>query len=333
MIQEKNNQIQCIRGIGCLMIVFYHFYCRYQQIYFNNYSQSFLIKNLGLVGVNLFLVLMGYYLVPTKTVSPIRYSVRRFKKIYIQYIISVIVIYLFSFSGYLGANREVSTIAFILNIFMLNGFVNIPYVDGAHWYMTYTIVFIIIMAIGIYLKKEKKKFFYIIWIIIEIGVCISTYIIKSPILEELKLLVGGIYTPFVIIGIVLRNRVDNNFTIKESAVIIGLCFISIILSSGIFYLFIASVLIVIVWNAVNFKLETLERCKWIIVIGDVSYVIYLIHQNIGYMIMNYFKLNFNYNTIISLFLTTILVLILTYIINFIYRIIIGYKDSNQKKYA
>ena len=116
-------------------------------------------------------------------------------------------------------------------------------------------------------------------------------------------------------------------------VIIGLCFISIILSSGIFYLFIASVLIVIVWNAVNFKLETLERCKWIIVIGDVSYVIYLIHQNIGYMIMNYFKLNFNYNTIISLFLTTILVLILTYIINFIYRIIIGYKDSNQKKYA
>ena len=49
---------------------------------------------------------MGYYLVPTKTVSPIRYSVRRFKKIYIQYIISVIVIYLFSFSGYLGANIE-----------------------------------------------------------------------------------------------------------------------------------------------------------------------------------------------------------------------------------
>lgn len=325
----KNYQIQFLRGIGCLVIVFYHFFCRYKQIYYNDYGQPFLAKKLGIIGVYLFLVLTGYYLIPRKQISPVKYLKKRLKSIYPSYLISIIVIFLLSLCGYLGANREVSFIVFIQNVFMINGFINTPYVDGAHWYMTYIVVFITMMSLIICTKNENNKNIYISWILINLVLYMLTKIIKNPILQEIVLLSGGTYAPLIVIGISVRNLKDCKFTIKEFMIINLLSYLSIFLTSGIFNCLVTIILTYIVWNAINNKIKYLNKFSLIVKIGDISYIIYLIHQNIGYMIMNYLNRNWGFHFIICIIISSIIILILSYIIKFIIVKLFSIENINK----
>lgn len=315
-MSQKNNQVQFMRGIGCLIIVFYHLYWRYQEIYLDK-TYSFFINKVGKIGVFLFLVLTGYYLLPAKEENATKYLIKRFKSIYIPYIISIIFIFIFSFSGYLGASREVSLLEFFCNALMINGFVNIQYVDGAHWYLTYIVIFISIMTIIIFLRSETKKQTYIVWIIINFILCLSNRFIHNPIVKELQLISGGMYTPFIIIGIILRNRINNKFNLKQSVILISLAYISIFYISGIFNLLISIFLTILIWSVTNNKIKKFEKIRVITEIGNYSYFIYLIHQNIGYMCINFLRLNFNFNICTSIFFTSFIIALLVYIIKYL----------------
>ena len=255
----KNNQVQFLRGIACLVIVFFHYYCRYEQIYFNNYQYPLLISEMGTIGVLIFWLLSGYYLIPNREINSIQYILNRGYKLYPPYLISIIMIYLLSFSGYLGANREVSISDFLKNVIMVNGFIASPYVDGAHWYLTYTVTFILIASILILLKKQHDINYYMIWLLINVILCMSTKVVDNPIIKILLLMSGGSYAPVVIIGVIFRQINENILETNKSRLALIFSFFAILLTSGKLYFLEALIMSCIVWVVINKSVKIINN--------------------------------------------------------------------------
>ena len=54
----------------------------------------------------------------------------------------------------------------LLNLFFINGFVGTPYVDGAHWYLTTLVAFIMIVGCAKKFRIDRSPAFYLMWIFI-----------------------------------------------------------------------------------------------------------------------------------------------------------------------
>jgi peptidoglycan/LPS O-acetylase OafA/YrhL len=86
----------------------------------------------------------------------------------------------------------------------------------------------------------------------------------------------------------------------HSIVILSITFSSFV---ALFYLFVYG------------KLKFLQSSKVLIFLGTVSYPLYLLHENIGLIIINYFDTNFDLRNI-SVALAIIISIILAYIVTF-----------------
>lgn len=312
----KNLQIQFLRGIGCLSVLLFHYLYRYNEIYRDINNSSIFIKKLGVIGVYIFLIIMGYYLVPKdKNTNPKKYVSSRLSKLYPPYLLCITITYLFSKFLYLGGGREVSLFEYIQNIFLINGFIFTDYVDGAHWYITYVIVFILIMDILLFYNLYNNYLTYYVWVILSVIANFLDSHYNNILTAELSLILGGAYTSYVIIGITLRNIADSKFSIKNNLLILFLCSLSILIINGKFSLIISIILSILIFLCSNRKIKVIEYFIPIIFLGDISYVVYLIHQNIGFMLLNNICEKGNINQMLAIILVSSIVIILSLIIN------------------
>jgi peptidoglycan/LPS O-acetylase OafA/YrhL len=176
--------------------------------------------------------------------------------------------------------REASFTDYLLNVLFINGFIDRPYVDGAHWYLT-TIVSIIIVygLISYVLKKGNKAYVYIIWLII----CDALIFCGKP---NYALFIGGGYLGNVLCGVALRNirKTKNN---NEKITWICLMFFSFIsvfkvrgIEEGICHSLGFFLVVLAVIN--RLKIVNCFPGKWL---SKKSYSLYLIHQNISFIII------------------------------------------------
>ncbi len=63
MVQKKRNQqVDGLKGIAMLVVMAYHFFFRYAELYAPGHSLSIpLLGKWGVIGVTIFFVVSGYY--------------------------------------------------------------------------------------------------------------------------------------------------------------------------------------------------------------------------------------------------------------------------------
>ncbi len=282
----KNGQIEALRGIIMFMIMFYHYTCRFESLYGIETIGFFSLNQWGEIGVGCFFVISGYFMIP-RNLSEYHikdYLRKKIIRLYPAYLLCMTVTYL-SISIFGLEGRETDFKEYLLNVIMLNGFIGVDYVDGAHWYLTYLLLFYII--ISIFLKAGFcKKQMIIIWTIINVVLKISVNFI--PQFSLLYKLSGGKYLSFVAIGILLGEVLHNDkeesrwkFFLFFFMIISILTDYGIITTGGILFFLLFYVL------AVKNKLSILNR-QVFIKLGGISYIVYLLHQNIGYQILLFF---------------------------------------------
>lgn len=190
-IMDRVKQIDGLRGIAALAIVFFHLYYRYQCLFFSEPKNILLVSYWGEIWVGLFFVIAGFFLFPSKEISPMRYLIKRFYRLYPTYSVAVIMIFVivseFGLSG-----RETSTYDLALNLLLVNGFIGTPYVDSAHWYMTYIIAFSLVASICILVKQYKHNTALLVVLTFNISMRIFSRMLSIPILSRiLQILSGG----------------------------------------------------------------------------------------------------------------------------------------------
>lgn len=184
-----------------------------------------------------------------------------------------IVLYIIPLPG-----RMVSGKDFIYNVFMINGYIGTPYVDGAHWYLTTLVTFYFIQGILLKARKLENIYCLAIWLLLDI-LC---NILNVPVF---KVVMGNTYAGAVIIGILAGKAVYKRSKLSKAEWII--CCIAVaerLHFGGIVSCITLLVAAGLVWCCIAGKIPFLEK-KAFILGAEISYCLYLIHQNISYSIM------------------------------------------------
>jgi peptidoglycan/LPS O-acetylase OafA/YrhL len=287
-MKKRYYELDAIRGIAALMVVLFHYTIRYSEIYENPIDPLFSFP-FGEYGVQLFFIVSGFviFLTLNRTTNSIDFIVSRFSRLYPVYWFSVvftfIVVFLFSLPG-----REVDVQTALINLTMIQKWLGVENVDGVYWTLALELSFYIIMYC-LFITKQLKRIHLIsiIWLIIIIGSKFFEEINNVNIHGAIKLLFLLEYGNLFIAGImfykIMHERRNLDFVV--------LC-MSLIAE---YYLHGNTVFLIALYFVLFFLFATgnlrILSIKPLMYLGTISYSLYLIHQNVGYIIIRQLDAN------------------------------------------
>lgn len=279
---KRNKQIDGLRGIACIIILIFHLFCRYLQIY--EESNIEWMAQWGTFGVIVFIIISGYFLglesikEESSKFELIKYLKKKIIRLWGCYIIALtitmIIVKLIGLPG-----RECSWLDYILNIFFINGFLGMPYVDGAHWYLTTLISITIIMGIIKKIRLKDNVWIYCMWLFI-VGLLIKLGY------SNITVFAGGTYLGSAIAGVALARIFSSNqqSTYKRWIILFICSILFCYIIKGVTETIIVIVALLIVIPCLLEKFKLFEN-SILLKLGMISYPVYLIHQNIGFVII------------------------------------------------
>ena len=309
-VDSKNGQIQCLRALFCFLILFYHFTVRYYELYnVDNIFRSYVVECFSHVGISSFFILSGYFLIrrssnekkPLK--SKILYWLRRFLNVYLPFVFAVLVIYLFSFTGLLGESRTASFLDFIQNVVFLNYITGAKSVDGSHWYVfSLMCCFLLSFIYDLIPLEEDRKYFY--WISLLFISLFSSCCLKyldlgsglNKLFKAVDLFLCRGYFTYVFIGVFMFLFNEDKMVCRKN-LFLSISFIVELFFLAVFnwlYLLLSLSSLVLIFLAITRKMRFLDRAKPLIIFGNASFSIYLLHQNIGFMLLIFLSQTIGY---------------------------------------
>lgn len=275
-------ELDIFRGIAIVSIILYHFTYSFNYLY-GNLVDAVLLFRWGYLGVQLFFILggfsVGYSL--KNAVTPFNFLIDRFTRLFPSYWVSIIIIYLIT-SQFFLPGRSVTFSHFLVNFTMLQHWLGIPDVDGAYWILPVFLVFYFFIMIVLFLKKiAHLKLIGLFWIILGLIIW-KLPVFNQSIFQSFFLFFK--YAHLFVAGIMFWEiffKKANKFTH-------WLIFISFGAQLMLFN-FIESLAVLAFYLLMYLfsykKLSLPPFLKIFSYLGLISFQIYLIHQNIGYIIM------------------------------------------------
>jgi len=287
-MNQRYSELDAIRGIAALMVVVYHYTARYGEIYGYSIEPVFSFE-LGKFGVQLFFIVSGFviFLTLDKTVHAVDFIVSRLSRLYPAYWVAVIltfsVVYFFSLPG-----REVEASSALVNLTMFQKWFSVPNVDGVYWTLAVELSFYLIMYVLFVTKKLNKiTLISVVWLC-AIIFCRYLEVYQSVEIHEVIELMfvleyGNLFIAGIMFYKIMKNSLSSSYLVLlmclfTEYVLHGSSVIIIFSYFCIFYLFIKG------------RLSMLS-IRPLVFLGTISYSLYLIHQNIGYIIIQKLEAN------------------------------------------
>jgi len=305
-------ELDAFRGVAAMAVLMYHYTTVYDKIFDTTSIFNF---SYGWMGVPLFFILSGFVITLTinRCKSPFDFLYRRFMRLYPTYwiclLITLSVVYKSDFKMF-----QLPLIDVLMNFTMVEELFGFKLVDGSYWSLLPELLFYLLMAFLMLFKKTNNVLLFNIPILI---ICLIHYFWQIPFLWRILY-----YLPLFMIGISFYNiyigKKENYFHILivcnlalsiflyhkiQSSVSVKVLFISFTSFVGLFYLFVYG------------KLKFLGNSKVLVFLGTISYPLYLIHENVGLIIINYLDIYFDLRNI-GIVLALIISIVLAYVVTF-----------------
>ena len=281
LLQTNNKimDIEALRGIALLLVLLFHFFSRFHSLFMSKattFKFGFLFHDFGSLGVAIFLLVSGYFMISKQNNSQINYIIKRLIRLWPAYFLSICICFLVKYIWVLPG-RIVSFKEFLLNIFFVNGFMGVHYVDGAHWYLTVLVSAILIFSFIQKLSYKHRQYIY--WGCLTILLTLFFFHISN---SYVRLMRNNL--PIIIMGACLADINRRNIKLASITFIVAL------LSCFVFKHYSYNYLIILLIVVLLFLLAIKQNCfifksKILIWLGTISYPIYLIHQDMGYELM------------------------------------------------
>ena len=277
---KKNNAIEGLRGWLIISIVLFHYTARY-PFYANNgfcWESGFTLGKI--IGVSGFFLLSGYLMFKSlirNIAPPGIYSVKKIKRLCIPFQIALI--FLFICNAIIPFLNHPRIVDFISNFFLIRVFVRCPLVDGAHWYFfTLLQLYVIVPSIFIGYKQNIK------WLVL-LSACLMAFLVLSNTMSANKSYLFCFFSGFFL---AFHNK-------KIALPLYFFCgIIASILLRNISVLFVFGIIPLLIFDC-GFMMQMKSVITWtignrlMVLIGKYSYMWYLIHQQLGYSIINLLK--------------------------------------------
>lgn len=296
----KNNkrilELDALRGLAALAVVIYHYTSRHLKLFQPKFENYYEFKY-GNMGVELFFILSGFVIFMSldRVKNTFEFLYKRFLRLYPAYWICVIITFVcvksFGLEG-----KEISFSHLLVNFSMLQYGLLIPSVDGVYWSLFHELMFYVLIASFLNIIKGKfLNHFMISWLLLSI---INHFFHITGV----SLLLNLSYAPLFTSGIYFY-KLSLDRSNKFYFLMIILCYFTYSLICDAEANRLVFELIIVLGFFIIFFLYTIGKLKFLaikplIFLGNISYVLYLIHQNIGYIIINHLYENFSKNQIL-----------------------------------
>ncbi len=309
MNNERLLELDALRGLAAIAVVCFHYFYRYNDIYgHENLAVGWFSG--GELGVHLFFIVSGFVIFWTlsRVSKPLDFIVSRFSRLYPAYWCSVLITFsVVLFFGLPG--REVSSFEALMNSLMIQEFLRIPHVDGVYWTLTVELTFYFWMFV-FYLKAGLAKVEAAFSFIIVLSVLHSLGVLDIP-TPVYRILIMK-YLPFFMAGICFYKIFSGNCNAR---VTVGVLLLSLVSTSAIYsfkHFLVFTVFYIVFYLALSGRMKFLSF-KPFVFMGSISYSLYLLHQNIGYVVLNeFYALSWNpwigiiFSILLSIALATLL---------------------------
>ncbi|MCX6274916.1 MAG: acyltransferase [Bacteroidetes bacterium] len=276
-----------MRGISALIILVIH-YSKY--IYGANPGDNLFLEviEFGKYTVQFFFVLSGLLIFMTldRSSQPKYFIVSRFARLYPAYWVcmslTALVITLSPYYNY----HPVTAIQYIANLTMFQHWMFIEDMDGAYWTLAVEMCFyILIFLVFIFKKQEKIERIGIVWLVLMVAVFAmqkynvlptANYYYFVPLLKNGNLFLGGIFF------YQLKKNPDD----KRKYLLLIICLVVHFIINPIEEAIAISIIFFLLYLFVIDKLKLL-RGRILFFLGYICYPLYLLHQYIGYEVINF----------------------------------------------
>ena len=351
-------ELDVFRGLAALGVVIFHYTSQYNTLYQHSLELNFYFSY-GRHGVELFFIISGFVILISmeRIKKSLDFLVGRFARLYPNYWIGIILTSIvMAFSQF--PNEKISFTHTLINFTMLQGFFKVPNVDNVYWTLHIELCFYIFMLF-LFRSKLLKHIQTVTtgWLVVALFFSIKTYAarwgwftqeitfdsntltsnlilvdsaatqigILHNLADILKSIFKNIlilkYAHLFILGILLYKQYKEGFTIYRW-ILIFVC----VLAQRFAYSHEQSwetTIFVAVFTLLLF-LSIQGYIKWIsfkplVFLGNISYSLYLIHQNIGYAIIKRLY-GYNIHPHTSIIIATILSMIIAITMTFFIEI-------------
>lgn len=298
MTKTRVNEIDLLRFLAALSVVLYHYSFRgyaADGMSIMPYPLLAPLAKYGSLGVELFFMISGFVILMTAADGSLKkFIVSRVVRLYPAFwaccTITFLAIVLMDdprFSASIGQ--------YLVNMTLLSKFVKVPSIDGVYWSLFVEFRFYALVAFVLLIKRiHQAELFLIFWLIS------SVVLVIIPV-DKLRYLLIVDYSAYFIAGATYFLVWTQGVSKRKYFLIITSWGLAIYQSSnafsgfekqfsttingyivaGIITMFFVAMFLVSIRCTGFFG-----RNRWLMV-GAITYPLYLIHQNIGYLIFNF----------------------------------------------
>lgn len=307
------NELDALRGIAALSVLLFHYANQFQQTYHHLGRFSFSFE-VGKYGVELFFVISGFVIFWTldRTRRAGDFVVHRFARLYPTYWASLaLTAGLVAIAGL--PNQRVGSFDLVMNITMFPDFLSAKPVDGSYWTLQIELFFYAQMLCWYALGALRR----IRWVIAAWLLLASAYAIAhrlgTPLSYTFQELLIVRYAHCFSVGILMyRMREAGGAAPADWMLLVGAHVVSwltwgpveaIVLGicTALFLLMNAGRLGVLSWRPLLF-------------LGGISYTLYLLHQEIGYILIAALEKT-GLTPVPSILVTTVLMIVLAWLLS------------------
>jgi peptidoglycan/LPS O-acetylase OafA/YrhL len=281
---DRILELDALRGIAAIIVLVYHYTTQYQELFGHAVPPPFTMPA-GRYGVQLFFVISGFviFLTIARASSIWDFAANRLSRLYPPYWACIgITFAVMALMPMPGLNVTAGDA--IANLTMLQYWLQRPFVDGVYWTLAVELVFYVFVSalhlIGLLRRVELWVSIWLALIFITQSV-VQSGVNFSPLVRTTLLLEHG---HFFFVGVLFYRIKNVGFTALRAALIlvcIGAAWhvrdvphmLSLAAASGLFALFVSGRLGLIAIGPLLF-------------LGEISYPLYLLHQHIGYAIID-----------------------------------------------
>lgn len=277
--------VDALRGIAAMAVVLFHFTTRFTQLYPATSTPSVSFPY-GYLGVNLFFIISGFVIFMTleKTRRPMDFVVSRFSRLFPTYWAAVVITFA-TVSVFGLPGKEVTLLQAAGNLLMVHGFLWIPHVDGVYWTLEVEMLFYAWMLL-LYSTGWLSRIHWALWSLLALrliyhgaavwaGVDLSWTVSRVLILPYIAWFALGIS-----VYRILWPHDDSAGWAWGTALAAVLC-IAVVDGPALGVLAVG--LAWAVWAAAAGRAPALSHPA-LVFLGTVSYPLYLVHENIGWVI-------------------------------------------------
>lgn len=270
-----NKILTFIRFLASFMVVFYHYFFRYFE---KNGGDVIEFMSFGKIGVEMFFILSGYLLINSiSKYTPLIFITKRVKRIYPTYFVSVIIT--LSVLG-IFSKKSFNLVQVLTNLTFLNIPLGISSIDGVYWTLFIELTFYFSLLFLRLLFNNVPKIF--------ITISLLTLVFRLYGFDNLILTFASLFTYGWLFagGSALRLFAETGVKIYMA---MGLFFVlgySYYVELSVFEILLLLLTMILIVSSDKFK--TIVIPNIFLFLGTISYPVYLVHQEIGYIIFDYF---------------------------------------------